>query len=106
MRGIYSTSTTCSNALDGSGRFDVLRGDVVTISGAAESEGAPAAGVRIEALLLDRARARERLLGVTLTNEAGVFLLSVGVPADTRPAEYELVVRSPGSSTLLPAQAR
>ncbi len=93
-------------ALDGDGSFEVLRGSTLSVTGVATSEGAPAVGVRVELLLLDRSRGRERLLGVTVTSESGIFRTSVGVPPDTRPDEYELVVRSPGSTTLLPATAR
>ena len=92
--------------LDGDGTFEVLRGSTLSVTGVATSEGTPAAGVRVELFLLDRSRGRERLLGVTVTSDSGVFRTSVGVPPDTRPDEYELVVRSPGSATLLPATAR
>lgn len=92
--------------IDGDGSFEVLRGSTLAVSGVATSDGAPAAGVRIEVVLVDRARGRERLLEVTVTRDNGVFSVSPGVPPDTRPDEYELVVRSPGSSTLSPAIAR
>lgn len=97
--------------VDGDGTFEVMRGDTLSVTGTADSNGAPAGGVRIDFYLVDDAHHRERHLGVTVTATNGTFQTSLGLPVDLRPDEYELVARSPGGpgpdgSTYLPATAR
>jgi hypothetical protein len=76
----------------------VLRGQSFEVTGTATSDGAAAEGVRIEVLLRDPRSASEQLLGVTVTDEHGVFHASFGIRPDEPVGERRLVVRSPTSA--------
>ena len=83
--------------------LDVYRGRTLELSGRATVEGDGAAGLRVEVLL---AGPRERLLGVTVTEDNGWFQGSFGVPPDVPVGDYQLTVRTPGDEHLAPATAR
>lgn len=83
--------------------FSVRRGLTLEVSGTANSAGAPVAGLRVELVLFDPERARERLLGVTVTDEHGLYRAMVGVPTETPTGHYVLDVRSPGDAHVGPA---
>ena len=85
--------------------FSVRRGLTLEVSGTANSMGAPVAGLRVELVLFDPERARERLLGVTVTDEHGLYRAMVGVPTETPTGHYLLDVRSPGDAHVGPASA-
>ncbi len=82
--------------------WDVLRGQSFEVTGRATSDAAPAEGVRVEVLLRD-AHGAELLLGVTVTDEHGVFHASFGVPPDAQVGERSLVVRCPVSTRYVAA---
>jgi hypothetical protein len=86
--------------------FSVRRGLTLEVSGRAESLGAPVPGLRVEIALFDPERARERLLGVAVTDENGLYRATVGVPTETPTGHYVLDVRSPGDAHVGPASAR
>lgn len=75
----------------------VLRGQSFEVTGTATTNGDPAEGVRIEVLLSDPRTGDEQLLGVTVTDEHGVFHASFGIRPDEPVGERRLVVRSPAS---------
>ena len=82
------------------------RGLTIEVSGLATSLGAPVPGLRVEIALFDPERARERLLGVAVTDEAGVYRATVGIPPDTPTGHYHLDIRSPGDDHVGPASVR
>ncbi len=84
-------------ALDAS-EWAVLRGQSFEVTGRATTEGASAEGVRIEVLLRDPGTSHEQLLGVTVTDEHGVFHASFGIRPDEPVGRRHLVVRSPASA--------
>jgi transglutaminase-like putative cysteine protease len=86
--------------------FEVRRGLTIEVSGLATSLGAPVPGLRVEIALFDPERARERLLGVAVTDEAGVYRATVGIPPDTPTGHYHLDIRSPGDDHVGPASVR
>lgn len=86
--------------------LSVRRGLTLEVSGRAESMGAPVSGLRVEICMFDPERARERLLGVAVTDENGVYRATVGVPTETPAGHYLLDVRSPGDAHVGPASAR
>lgn len=86
--------------------FSVRRGLTLEVSGTAQSAGAPVAGLRVELVLFDPERARERLLGVAVTDEHGLYHAMVGVPTETPTGHFVLDVRSPGDAHVGPASAR
>ncbi len=85
--------------------FSVRRGLTLEVSGTASSLGAPVAGLRVELVLFDPERARERLLGVTVTDEHGLYRAMLGVPTETPTGHYVLDVRSPGDAHVGPGSA-
>ncbi len=91
--------------LESRSSLEVMRGQEVEIAGSASSAGRGVAGLRIEVLLASEGAARERLLGVTVTDSAGLFHGHFGVPPDTVVGTYTLVVRSPGDANVGPAFA-
>lgn len=84
-------------------RFQVRRGLTIEVSGLATSLEAPVPGLRVEIALFDPERARERLLGVAVTDESGVYRATVGIPPDTPTGHYHLDIRSPGDAHVGPA---
>ncbi len=85
-------------------RYDAHRGQPMLVTGrATDPDGRGAVGLRIEVLLRDES---ERLLGVTATEEGGLFRATVGLPLDLPVGDYRLVVRTPGDGRYLPATAR
>jgi hypothetical protein len=84
----------------------VQRGEMLSLSGSARSGRLGVAGLRIEVLLASERGGHERLLGVTVTNEHGLFWGSFGVPPDLAVGDYRLVVRSPGNAQVAPSIAR
>ncbi len=82
---------------------EVFRGQTLEVSGSATSEGHPAAGLRVEIVLVEEAR--ERLLGASVTSEGGVFHGVFGVPPDVATGPHHLVVRTPGDARYLAAVA-
>jgi hypothetical protein len=93
-------------ALDVEPRMSVLRGGTIEVSGTARASGAGVDALRVEVLLASERGPHERLLGVTVTNEHGMFRGSFGVPPDVAIGDYRLIVRSPGNHRVGPAMAR
>lgn len=85
--------------------FSVRRGLTLEVSGIATSMDAPVPGLRVEIALFDPDRARERLLGVAVTDDHGAYRATVGVPTETPTGHYLLDVRSPGDAHVGPASA-
>lgn len=84
--------------------FQVFRGRQLELHGRALSvNGDPVSDLRVEALLVGD---DERLLGVTLTSEAGSFHGAFGVPPDLPVGDYTLVVRTPGNRSFGPTEVR
>jgi hypothetical protein len=79
-------------------QWAVLRGQSFEVTGRATSSGAAAGGVRVEVLLRDPRTSHEQLLGVTVTDDNGVFHASFGIRPDEPVGERRLVVRSPASA--------
>jgi len=86
---------------------DVLRGQLLTVHGRAESlEGAePIEGLRIEVSLADPNEDQAVLLGVAVTDAAGAFEGAFAVPPDLPPNDYRLVVVTPGDATYASGRA-
>ncbi|MCU0673135.1 MAG: hypothetical protein MUE69_10130 [Myxococcota bacterium] len=84
--------------------FEVLRGRRLELVGRAlDPDDVGVAGLRVEVVARGTI---ERLLGVTVTREAGHWQASVGVPPELPVGDYTLVVRTPGSDRYFPATAR
>ncbi|RLB51013.1 MAG: hypothetical protein DRJ42_17745 [Deltaproteobacteria bacterium] len=84
---------------------EVFRGRAVEVTGRAEgASGVAAEGLRVEVLL--QGEERQQLLGVTVTRAGGYFRGNFGIPPETDVGEYQLIVRTPGSDTFLPATAQ
>jgi hypothetical protein len=85
---------------------EVLRGTGLDVEGFAQlRSGAPVAGLRIEVSLAATDVQRAVLLGVTVTDEAGRFHGTFSVPPSIEPADYALVVVTPGDARHAAARA-
>lgn len=83
-----------------------LRGGEVSLSGRVEdaaSHGVP--GVRVEIWISAQRRDERMLLGVCVTDAAGVFHAALGVPPDLQVGDYRLLVLTPGDSRFAAAIA-
>lgn len=85
--------------------FEVFRGRELEVTGVARGPEGGVSGLRVEMLLRAQRGGAERLLGVTVTRESGVFRGVFGVPPDLAVGDYRLVVRTPGDERHAPAQA-
>lgn len=85
--------------------FEVFRGRELEVTGVARGSEGGVSGLRVEMLLRAPRGGAERLLGVTVTREAGVFRGVFGVPPDLAVGDYRLVVRTPGDERFAPARA-
>ena len=86
--------------------FEVFRGRELEVTGVARGPNGGVSGLRIEMLLRAPRGVGERLLGVTVTRDAGAFRGVFGVPHDLPVGDYRLVVRTPGDERHAPAQAQ
>ncbi len=86
--------------------FEVFRGRELEVTGVARGPDGGAPGLRIEVLLRAPRGGQERLLGVTVSREAGTFRGVFGVPPDLPVGDYRLVVRTPGDAHYAPTQAQ
>lgn len=78
---------------------EVLRGSSFEVEGSARlRSGAPVAGLRVEVSLSATDSERAVLLGVAVTDEQGLFHGSFTVPPGIEPADYALVVVTPGDA--------
>jgi hypothetical protein len=85
---------------------EVLRGTGLDVEGFAQlRSGAPVAGLRVEVSLAATDAQRALLLGVTVTDEAGRFGGTFSVPPSIEPADYALVVVTPGDARHAAARA-
>ena len=87
-------------------RFEVFRGRELEITGSALGRGRGVSGLRVEVALRTSSGDRERLLGVTVTDDGGRFRAVLGVPPELSVGDYLLVVRTPGDSAWSAAVAR
>jgi transglutaminase-like putative cysteine protease len=84
---------------------EVMRGTSLTVAGSAqEPSGQAIPGLRVEVSLAEH-DASQLLLGVGVTDARGQFALSLAVPPDLAPAEYTLLVETPGDARHAPARA-
>lgn len=85
---------------------EVLRGSSFEVEGYARlRSGAPVAGLRIEVSLSATDSERAVLLGVSVTDEQGLFRGAFTVPPSIDPADYALVVVTPGDARHAAARA-
>jgi hypothetical protein len=85
---------------------EVMRGGALELEGELRGEqGAPVAGLRVEISLSELAAARAVLLGVAVSDAQGRFEGKFAVPPQLDPADYALVVVSPGDATYRAARA-
>jgi hypothetical protein len=85
---------------------EVMRGSVLEVEGAAHSQaGAPVQGLRIEVSLAEPQGERAVLLGVVVSDKTGRFHGSFAVPPNLEPADYALVVVTPGDALHAAARA-
>jgi hypothetical protein len=85
---------------------EVMRGSVLEVEGSAQTQaGAPVHGLRVEISLAEPVGARAVLLGVVVSDGEGRFRGSFAVPPDLDPADYALVVVTPGNAKYAAARA-
>lgn len=85
---------------------EVLRGHMLAVSGiATAARERPVAGLRVEVSLAQPQGEQAVLLGVAVTDSEGRFEASFAVPPDLDPADYALVVVTPGDSRYGAARA-
>jgi hypothetical protein len=85
---------------------EVLRGQSFEVEGSAKKRsGAPIEGLRVEISLAAPDSERAVLLGVAVTDEAGLFRGNFTVPPSIDPADYALVVVTPGDARHAAARA-
>jgi transglutaminase-like putative cysteine protease len=85
---------------------EVLRGQSFEVEGSARKRnGAAVEGLRIEVSLASPDSERAVLLGVAVTDEAGSFRGNFTVPPSIDPADYALVVVTPGDARHAAARA-
>jgi hypothetical protein len=85
---------------------EVMRGSVFEVEGAAQTQaGAPVPGLRVEVSLAEPVGLRAVLLGVVVSDVEGRFRGSFAVPPDLDPADYALVVVTPGDAKHAAARA-
>jgi transglutaminase-like putative cysteine protease len=83
-----------------------LRGGEVSLSGRVEDAASHGvAGVRVEIWISAQRRDERMLLGVCVTDAAGAFNASLGVPPDLQVGDYRLLVLTPGDSRFAAAIA-
>jgi hypothetical protein len=85
---------------------EVLRGQSFEVEGSAKKRsGAPVEGLRVEISLAAPDSERAVLLGVAVTDEAGLFRGNFTVPPSIEPTDYALVVVTPGDARHAAARA-
>lgn len=85
---------------------EVMRGGVLELEGIATTpSGAPVSGLRIEVSLAEPVGTRAVLLGVGVTSTDGRFRGAFAVPPNLDPADYALVVVTPGDAKHAAARA-
>jgi hypothetical protein len=85
---------------------EVLRGSGFEVEGTARlRSGLPVAGLRVEVSLSSTESERAVLLGVAVTDEQGLFRGTFTVPPSIDPADYALVVVTPGDARHAAARA-
>jgi hypothetical protein len=85
---------------------EVLRGTGLDVEGFAQlRSGAPVPGLRVEVSLAATDEQRAVLLGVSVTDEGGRFRGTFSVPPSIEPADYALVVVTPGDARHAAARA-
>lgn len=85
---------------------EVMRGGALTLEGDVRGrDGTPAAGLRIEVSLSEIEAQRAVLLGVAVSDAGGRFKGNFAVPPQLDPADYALVVVTPGDATYGAARA-
>lgn len=85
---------------------EVLRGQSFEVEGSAKKRsGAPVEGLRVEISLAAPDAERAVLLGVAVTDETGAFRGNFTVPPSIDPADYALVVVTPGDARHAAARA-
>jgi len=85
---------------------EVLRGQSFEVEGSAKKRsGAPVEGLRVEVSLAATDTERAVLLGVAVTDEAGLFRGNFTVPPSIEPSDYALVVVTPGDARHAAARA-
>jgi hypothetical protein len=85
---------------------EVLRGQSFEVEGSAKKRsGAPVEGLRVEVSLAAPDSERAVLLGVAVTDEAGLFRGNFTVPPSIEPSDYALVVVTPGDARHAAARA-
>jgi hypothetical protein len=85
---------------------EVMRGSVLEVDGVAQSlSGAPVEGLRVEVSLAEPSGPSAVLLGVSVTSANGQFRGAFAIPPDLDPADYALVVVTPGDAKFAAARA-
>jgi hypothetical protein len=85
---------------------EVMRGSVLEVEGTAQNQtGAAVVGLRIEVSLAEPIGDRAVLLGVVVSGPGGRFRGSFAVPPNLDPADYALVVVTPGDAQHAAARA-
>ncbi|HEX6243245.1 MAG TPA: transglutaminase-like domain-containing protein [Polyangiales bacterium] len=85
---------------------EVLRGSSFEVEGSARlRSGLPVAGLRVEVSLSSTQTEQAVLLGVAVTDEQGTFRGMFTVPPSIDPADYALVVVTPGDARHAAARA-
>jgi transglutaminase-like putative cysteine protease len=85
---------------------EVMRGSVLEVDGVAQSlSGAPVEGLRVEVSLAEPSGPSAVLLGVSVTSASGQFRGAFAIPPDLDPADYALVVVTPGDAKYAAARA-
>lgn len=85
---------------------EVMRGGALNIEGEVRArDGAPVPGLRIEVSLSELEAARAVLLGVAVSDAGGRFRGNFAIPPQLDPADYALVVVTPGDAIYGAARA-
>lgn len=86
---------------------EVMRGSSLELEGEVRGErNVPVPGLRIEVSLSELDAPRAVLLGVTVSDADGRFRGTFAVPAQLNPADYALVVVTPGDATYRAARSQ
>jgi transglutaminase-like putative cysteine protease len=85
---------------------EVMRGGSLELEGEIHNDqGGPVSGLRVEISLSELQAARAVLLGVTVSDAQGHFRGKFAVPPQLDPADYALVVVTPGDASYRAARA-
>ena len=91
----------------GDEHYDVIRGQALSLEGAARGpSGEAVSGLTVEISLGTAMRNERLLLGVTQTDAEGLFAGDFPVPVDLAPGDYRLVVLTAGNQHYQPSMVR